>query len=144
MRFLAAIIVALLATPPIAAEKPVAIREGQAVTGRFVVRDGDSMTLLFDSSRGMRQSKIRMDAIVALELGQPFSNQSKQTPSGMVFEKECRVESLRADKYGRTIGCVTIDGMDGNAAVLKAGIARHGTSGNTTTGREWPTGTTRG
>jgi micrococcal nuclease len=126
MRFPAAILIALLTAPAIAAEKPVVIPEGQVVTGRCVgVHDGDSMTLLVDTPEGKRQSKIRMDAIDAPELGQPFSSRSKQTLSGMVFDRSCQVESLGPDKYGRTIGRVTVDGRDVNAAMLEAGMAWH-------------------
>jgi endonuclease YncB( thermonuclease family) len=116
----------LLAAPAIAAEKPAVIPEGQTVTGRCVgVHDGDSMTLLMETPAGQRQAKIRLDAIDAPEMGQPFSNHSKQTLSGMVFDKQCAVESVGPDRYGRTIGRVTVDGKDVNAAMLEVGMAWH-------------------
>jgi len=118
--------VMLLAASGVAAEKPSIIPEGQTVTGRCVgVFDGDSMTLLVDTPDGKRQSKIRLDAIDAPEMGQPFSNRSKQTLSGMVFDKQCAVESVGPDRYGRTIGRVTVDGKDVNAAMLEVGMAWH-------------------
>jgi len=120
------ILTALLTAPAIAAENPVVIPEGQAVAGRCVgVHDGDSMTLLVDTPDGKRQSKIRLDAIDALELGQPFSNRSKQTLSGMVFDKECAVESLGPDKYGRTIGRIEIEGRDVNRQMVADRLAWH-------------------
>ena len=107
-------------------QKPTVIPDGDTVVGRCVgVHDGDSMTLLIDTPAGPRQSKIRLDAIDAPELGQPFSNSSKQMLAGMVFEKECSVESLGPDKYGRTIGRVTVGGKDVNALMLEAGMAWH-------------------
>ena len=118
----------LLAAHANAAEKqkPTVIPDGDTVVGRCVgVHDGDSMTLLIDTPAGPRQSKIRLDAIDAPELGQPFSNSSKQQLAGMVFEKECSVESLGPDKYGRTIGRVTVGGKDVNALMLEAGMAWH-------------------
>jgi endonuclease YncB( thermonuclease family) len=109
-----------------AAEKPVVIPEGQTAVGRCVgVHDGDSITVLLDTPSGKRQSKIRLDAIDAPELGQPFSNRSKQTLADMVFDKECNVESRGADKYGRTVGRVTVSGKDVNAAMLESGMAWH-------------------
>ena len=128
MRKVIAILIALAATSATAAEKqkPVVIPEGDTVIGRCVgVHDGDSMTLLVDTPAGPRQSKIRLDAIDAPELGQPFSNRSKQALSGMVFDKSCQVESRGPDKYGRTIGRVAVDGKDVNAAMLEAGMAWH-------------------
>jgi endonuclease YncB( thermonuclease family) len=127
MRLLA-IIIALAAATAIAADKqkPIVIPEGQTVTAKCIgVHDGDSMTLLLDTKDGKRQSKIRLDAIDAPELGQPFSNRSKQALSGMVFDKTCTVESLGPDKYGRVIGRVTVGGKDVNAAMLEGGMAWH-------------------
>ncbi len=121
-----AIAVAFTALSAAAGEKPVVVPEGQTVVGRCVgVHDGDSITLLVDTPSGKRQSKIRLDAIDAPELGQPFSNRSKQTLSDMVFDKECTVESLGADKYGRTVGRVMVGGKDVNAAMLESGMAWH-------------------
>jgi endonuclease YncB( thermonuclease family) len=125
MRILA-VAAAFTACSAAAAEKPVVIPEGQTVVGRCVgVHDGDSITVLLDTPSGKRQSKIRLDAIDAPELGQPFSNRSKQTLADMVFDKECTVESLGADKYGRTVGRVTVSGKDVNAAMLESGMAWH-------------------
>ncbi len=54
----------------------------------------------------------------------------------MVFDKTCEVESRGADKYGRTIGRVSVDGGDVNAAMLDSGMAWHYSS--MTTGERWP------
>jgi endonuclease YncB( thermonuclease family) len=108
------------------AEKTVVIPKGETAVAKCVgVHDGDSMTLLLETPEGKRQAKIRLDAIDAPELGQPFATRSKQCLSGKVFGKECAVESLGADKYGRTIGRVTVDGKDVNAEMLEAGMAWH-------------------
>jgi len=120
------VVTATFSLVSVAAEKPHVIPEGQTVIGRCVgVHDGDSMTLLLETPTGKLQSKIRLDAIDAPELGQPFSNRSKQTLSAMVFDKECQVISMGPDKYGRTIGRVQVDGRDVNAAMLEAGMAWH-------------------
>jgi len=127
MRFLILTTVLLSGIAQGAADKPVVIPKGEAVTGLcVVVHNGDSMTLLIATPEGKPQSKIRMDAIDGPELGQPFSNRSKKTLSDMVFDKQCTVESLGPDKYRRTIGRVSV-----------AGIAWHFAS--TILGRAWPT-----
>lgn len=109
-----------------AKEQAVVIPEGDVVVGKCVgVHDGDSMTLLIATKEGSRQVKVRLDAIDAPELGQPFSNKSKQSLSAMVFDQECRVESLGGDKYSRTIGRVSANGVDVNAMMLEQGMAWH-------------------
>jgi endonuclease YncB( thermonuclease family) len=42
-----------------------------------------------------------------------------------VFGKDCVVESLGQDRYGRTIGRVTVDSASVNVAMLEAGMAWH-------------------
>lgn len=109
-----------------ASEKTVEIPAGDTVIGRCVgVHDGDSITLLLDTPAGKRQAKIRLDGIDAPELGQPFSRVARAALSEMVFERECAVESRGADKYGRTIGRISVDGADVNAAMLDSGLAWH-------------------
>jgi micrococcal nuclease len=127
MRFPVAFLASILAVQIAAArDKTVTIPEGQECTGRCVgVHDGDTMTVLIDTPEGKRQVKVRMDAIDAPELGQPFSAKSKQALSDMVFGKECRVDSQGGDKYGRTVGRVSVAGTDVNSAMLDAGMAWH-------------------
>ena len=58
MRLIIAAIAVLAAIPAVAAEKPIVIPDGQAVTAKCVgVHDSDSMTLLVDTPAGKRQSK---------------------------------------------------------------------------------------
>jgi micrococcal nuclease len=125
------VVVLALTLPAGAADKPVVIPEGQTITGRVVgVHDGDSMTLLIDTPAGPRQSKIRLDGIDAPELGQPHGQASKRMLSGMVFDKQCQIESQGGDRYGRTVGRITVAGRDINAAMLDAGMAWHYTKFN--------------
>jgi micrococcal nuclease len=109
-----------------AADKTISVPAGETVVGRCVgVHDGDSMTILIDTPDGKRQAKIRLDGIDAPELGQPFSRVSRDGLAKMVFERECAVESRGPDKYGRTVGRVSVDGADVNAAMLDSGLAWH-------------------
>jgi endonuclease YncB( thermonuclease family) len=86
------------------------------------VHDGDTITGLDDSKT---QFKIRLDAIDAPELGQPFGQASRKALSGMVFGKDVVVIPKTKDKYGRTVGHVLIDGRDVNLEMLEEGMAWH-------------------
>lgn len=86
------------------------------------VHDGDTLTGLSASNE---QVKVRLDAIDAPELGQPFGQQSKQALSGKVFGKQVVVHRKTIDRYGRTIGHVLVDGRDVNLELLEEGMAWH-------------------
>jgi micrococcal nuclease len=115
MKSRAAVLLLLLSTPALAAEATVHLR----VVG---VHDGDTITGLDESKT---QYKIRLDAIDAPELGQPFGQASKKALSEMVFGKSVTVIEKKKDKYGRTIGHVLIDGKDTNLLMLEQGMAWH-------------------
>ncbi len=125
-RSLAVVLVAILSAPALAADKTMSIPAGETVTGRCVgIHDGDSITVLLDTPDGKRQVKIGLNGIDAPELGQPFARVSRAALAEMVFEQECEVQSRGADKYGRTIGRISVDGADVNAAMLDSGLAWH-------------------
>lgn len=86
------------------------------------VHDGDTLTGLDDAKT---QHKIRLDAIDAPELGQPFGQAAKKALSEKVFGKDVVVTVKTRDKYGRTVGHVLIDGRDVNLEMLEEGMAWH-------------------
>jgi micrococcal nuclease len=86
------------------------------------VHDGDTITGLDESKT---QHKIRLDAIDAPELGQPFGQASKKALSEKVFGKDVVVVPKTKDKYGRIIGHVMIEGRDVNLELLEEGMAWH-------------------
>lgn len=86
------------------------------------VHDGDTITGLDDSKT---QYKIRLDAIDAPELGQPFGQASKKALGEKVFGKDVVVIAKTKDRYGRTVGHVMIDGRDVNLEMLEEGMAWH-------------------
>ena len=86
------------------------------------VHDGDTITGLDESKT---QYKIRLDAIDAPELGQPFGQASKKALSEKVFGKDVVVIPKTKDKYGRTVGHILIDGRDVNLMMLEEGMAWH-------------------
>jgi micrococcal nuclease len=103
--------------------RPVRHKEDRRLLLKVVgVHDGDTITGLDDSKT---QFKIRLDAIDAPELGQPFGQASKKALSEKVFGKDVVVIAKTKDKYGRTVGHVMIDGRDVNLEMLEDGMAWH-------------------
>ena len=102
---------------------PVSRRKAQQLNLRVVgVHDGDTLTGLDESKT---QFKVRLDAIDAPELGQPFGQASKKALSGKVFGKDVVVIAKTRDKYGRTVGHVLVEGRDVNLEMLEEGMAWH-------------------
>ena len=91
--------------------------EGKIVS----IADGDTFTLLVNKE----QTKIRLHGIDCPEKSQDFGNKAKEFLSDLVFGKVVKVETKDIDRYGRTIGLVTIDGKNVNEELLKAGLAWH-------------------
>jgi endonuclease YncB( thermonuclease family) len=93
----------------------------ETLAGKVVgVHDGDTLTLLDDSKR---QVKIRLAEIDAPESRQPYGSRSKQELSGLAFGKSAAVQVQDIDRYGRTVGRVTVDGVDVNAEMVRRGAA---------------------
>jgi endonuclease YncB( thermonuclease family) len=118
-------------SPPVAGvpEKPTPAKpapeqgDSRKIVGRVVsVADGDTITVLDENKT---QIKVRLDAIDAPELSQPFGQASKRALSGMVFGRDVVVYRKKLDRWGRTIGHVIVDGVDTNLAMLEAGMAWH-------------------
>lgn len=90
-------------------------------SGRVVgVSDGDTITVLTSDKR---QVKVRLSQIDAPEKDQPYGQRAKESLSNMVFGAVVDVSTEVQDKYGRTIGRVTIDGLDVNLQLVKGGLA---------------------
>ncbi|MCD9015200.1 thermonuclease family protein [Parachryseolinea silvisoli] len=93
------------------------------LTGNVVsIADGDTFTLLTSENE---QIRIRLHGIDCPEKKQDFGAKAKQFLSDMIFQKSVNVREMDVDRYGRTIGMVTIDGINVNEALLKAGLAWH-------------------
>lgn len=98
-------------------------REASRLELRVVgVHDGDTLTGL---SAANEQVKVRLDAIDAPELGQPFGQKAKQALSDKVFGRQVVVQRKTVDRYGRTIGHVLLEGRDVNLELLEEGMAWH-------------------
>jgi micrococcal nuclease len=94
----------------------------QTITGKVVkIADGDTFTLLVNNE----QIRIRLHGIDAPEKAQPFSQVATDFLSEMVFGKMVSVRTMDVDRYGRTIGMVSVDGVNVNEALLRAGLVWH-------------------
>ena len=91
--------------------------------GRVVeVADGDTLTVL-DAQQ--KQHKIRLLGIDAPEKAQPFGQKSKESLSGLAFQKQVQVRSSKQDPYGRTVGQVFVGNTDVCLEQVKLGMAWH-------------------
>jgi endonuclease YncB( thermonuclease family) len=72
--------------------------------GRVVgVSDGDTITVLDEQHQ---QHKVRLLGIDAPEKDQAFGQRSKQSLSGLVFNRDVEVIWTKRDRYGRVVGKV--------------------------------------
>ena len=78
-----------------------------------------SLTVLVDRQK----VRVRLVEIVAPEKDQAFGNRSRQSLSGMCFDKEADVQEKGKDRYGRTLGRVYCNGIDVNAEQVRQGMA---------------------
>jgi endonuclease YncB( thermonuclease family) len=102
---------------------PPASTADQTLTLKVVgVHDGDTLTGL---TAEKEQVKVRMDAIDAPELKQPFGQSSKKALSDKVFGKQVTVTTKKKDRYGRTVGHVLLGKRDINLEMLEEGMAWH-------------------
>jgi endonuclease YncB( thermonuclease family) len=93
----------------------------RAITGRVVgISDGDTITVL---AAGNQQLKVRLDGIDAPESSQAFGAKSKQSLSELLYGRTVTVTGSKTDRYGRTVGNVSVDGRDIGLAQIERGNA---------------------
>lgn len=91
--------------------------------GRVVgVADGDTLTLL-DGAR--RQHRIRLDGIDAPERTQPFGQRARQSLAALAHGRDAQAECPKADRYGRAVCRVVVDGVDLGLEQVRRGLAWH-------------------
>lgn len=90
-------------------------------TGECVsVTDGDTIKVM----QGGVAERIRLARIDAPEHNQPFGQRAKLYCSQLCFGKTLTVEDRGHDRYGRTIGDITLpDGTNLNNELVKVGLA---------------------
>jgi endonuclease YncB( thermonuclease family) len=103
---------------------PPSVTWAELLTGPVVgIADGDTLTVLEVAGDVRMQRKVRLSGIDAPEKKQPFGNVSKQALSDLVWDKTVSVEWSKADRYGRIIGKVLVDGKDVNIEMVRLGMA---------------------
>lgn len=83
------------------------------------VADGDTITVLHDG----KGEKIRLYGVDAPEKRQDFGQRAKQFTSDQVFGKTVEVTPMATDRYGRTVGLVTVDGQSLSRNLVASGLA---------------------
>lgn len=95
---------------------------GDSIEGKVVaIADGDTLTVLADR----QQVKIRVAGIDAPEKNHAFGQRSKEHLSDCAFDKVVIIDWKKIDRYGRTIGKVSADGVDCGLRQVKDGMAWH-------------------
>lgn len=91
-----------------------------AWTGKVVnVSDGDTITVMHDGT----QTKVRLYGIDSPEKAQPFGQKARDLAASMVAGKTVEVKEMDTDRYGRTVGMVTVEGRGLNEAMVQNGYA---------------------
>lgn len=114
MNVLLGIVLAIAAAPK---------AEPQNLSGKCVaIADGDTLTLL---TADKQQVKVRLQGIDAPEKKQAFGTEARQTLAEICFGKKISVKISGRDRYGRTLGVVTAEGVAVNAEMVRRGLAWH-------------------
>jgi len=83
------------------------------------VADGDTITVMHEG----RGERIRFYGIDCPEKRQDFGQKAKQFTSNRTFGKTVEVTPFDVDRYGRTVGIVSIESQCVNEELVKAGLA---------------------
>ncbi len=95
---------------------------GEFLTGKCVgVSDGDTIRVLCNK----REVKVRLEGIDCPEMKQDFGRRAKQFTSAMVFGRMVHVRVVTKDRYGRSVGRVTLQGKDVSVELVRSGMAWH-------------------
>ena len=99
------------------------VARADVLEGRIVgVRDGDTVDLLTARNERVR---VRLAAIDAPELGQPYGRRAKEALSTLTFDRIVRVEWTKKDSYGRIVGKLLVHRTDVNLSLVQRGLAWH-------------------
>lgn len=92
----------------------------EVLAGRVVrISDGDTLTVLV----GRQQVKVRLDAIDAPEIAQPFGERARRSLSSLCAGRPADVQVHGRDRYGRALGDAQCEGRSAREFQLSAGMA---------------------
>lgn len=83
------------------------------------VLDGDTADVLVDR----KPVRVRLAEIDAPEKSQAFGTRSKQALAATIFRQLVAVKTTGLDRYGRTIGTISVDGQSVNRMMVAQGMA---------------------
>ena len=86
------------------------------------IADGDTFTLLTSNKQKIR---VRLYGIDCPEKGQDYAQVAKDYLGDLIFFDTVQVVYKGQDQFGRTLGIVTIHGINVNERMLKQGMAWH-------------------
>ena len=87
------------------------------------VADGDTVTVLRETTAGPRQVRVRLTEIDAPERGQPWGTRARQALADKVFRRTVQVAPSGEDRYGRLLARLRVDGRDVNRDMVREGHA---------------------
>lgn len=90
---------------------------GNAVT----IFDGDTIEVL--NNDGGAPVRVRLASIDAPEKDQPFGTAARTALANLVHGQQVDVQDDGKDRYKRTIGLVTVNGLNVNAEMVRRGLA---------------------
>lgn len=91
------------------------------ITGKVVsITDGDTLIVRESPTKSVT---VRLVHIDAPEKGQAFGTRARQKLSELAYGKEAEVVGISKDRYGRTLGEVTVDGKSINLEMVRQGMA---------------------
>lgn len=92
----------------------------QTFTGKVVgISDGDTIRVLKEG----REVKVRLHGVDAPESRQPYGTKARQFTAAFAFGKAAKVDVKDTDRYGRTVGDVSVASKSLNQALVKQGMA---------------------
>jgi endonuclease YncB( thermonuclease family) len=93
---------------------------GPLLPGEVIaVHDGDTITMTGEKE----YIRVRLYGIDAPELSQEYGETSKDYLISLIGDKQVTLEIMDTDRYGRTVGIITSDGININEAMLNTGNA---------------------
>lgn len=120
---LAAIVASVLCDRSGAREASARAEVRTAITGRVVgVTDGDTLTILDGS---LRQHRVRLGGVDTPERAQPYGKVAKSSLSSLAFGREAEADCGKADRWGRLVCKVSVDGRDVGLAQVERGLGWH-------------------
>lgn len=88
------------------------------------VADGDSFVVRAVAAHGIaRRTRVRITAIDAPEATQAHHRAAGERLRALILKRVIRVDTVARDRYGRSVGRVTVDGRDAGLAMLRSGLA---------------------